>query len=144
MKTIKNLKNSSKSLMHNPFPANVRIHFTTKAGGASVPPFASNNLGLHVEDNAAHVLQNRQALTEQLAGTSIQWLDQVHGNAVVQAQSEPHFPALAQGAVTARNTPPAADAQFTTERKLACAILTADCLPVLFAAADGRDRKSVV
>ena len=123
--------------MHNPFPANVRIHFTTKAGGASVPPFASNNLGLHVEDNAAHVLQNRQALTEQLAVASIQWLDQVHGNAVVQAQSEPHFPALAQGAEKTHNSIPAADAQFTSERKLACAILTADCLPVLFAAADG-------
>lgn len=111
--------------MSNPFPINVSIHFTTKAGGVSLPPFASNNFGLHVEDNAMHVLQNRQNLQRQLAVDSIQWLKQVHGNTAVRAEH------LEQGST------PAADALFTQEESLACAVLTADCLPVLFADMDG-------
>src|SRR5690554_77088 len=111
--------------VNSPFPENIKIHFTTKAGGVSLPPFASNNLGLHVEDNAMHVLHNRQNLQEQLSVDSIQWLKQVHGNTAVRVQHE-----------EIDNTP-TADALFTQQASLACAILTADCLPVLFADLDG-------
>ncbi len=111
--------------MNYPFPESVSIHFTTKAGGVSQPPFASNNLGLHVDDNAMHVLQNRQSLQEQLAVDAIQWLKQVHGNTAVRIRH------------TEQDETPAADASFTQEKGLACAILTADCLPVLFASVDG-------
>lgn len=111
--------------VNSPFPENIKIHFTTKAGGVSLPPFASNNLGLHVEDNAMHVLQNRQNLQEQLAVDSIQWLKQVHGNTAVRVQHEEI------------DKTPTADALFTQQASLACAILTADCLPVLFADLDG-------
>lgn len=121
------------SIIGSPFPENVSIHFTTKAGGVSLPPFASNNLGLHVEDNAQHVLENRQRLQQQLAVGSIQWLKQVHGNTAIQAQAEMQ----SEAADNAHAEASIADAQFTQQTGLACAILTADCLPVLFADLDG-------
>ena len=109
----------------NPFPNNVSIHFTTKEGGVSLPPFATNNLGVHVEDNPEHVLHNRQQLQTRLSVNAIQWLNQVHGNEV-----------LVVDGVTTQSAPDA-DASYTQQKNLACAVLTADCLPVLFAAKDG-------
>ena len=109
----------------NPFPNNVSIHFTTTEGGVSLPPFATNNLGVHVEDNPEHVLHNRQQLQTRLSVNAIQWLNQVHGNEV-----------LVVDGVTTQSAPDA-DASYTQQKNLACAVLTADCLPVLFAAKDG-------
>ncbi len=107
-----------------PLPANVRAVVTQRSGGISAAPFDSNNLATHVGDQSASVAHNRRLLWQQLPGVrSIQWLNQVHGTAVVAACG---------GTVV-----PVADAQFTREKGLACAVLTADCLPVLFCAADG-------
>lgn len=107
-----------------PLPANVRAVVTQRSGGVSAAPFDSNNLATHVGDQPAAVAHNRRLLWQQLPGVrSIQWLNQVHGTAVVAACG---------GTVV-----PVADAQFTHEKGLACAVLTADCLPVLFCAADG-------
>lgn len=112
--------------MSSLFPDNVSLHFTTRAGGVCEPPFAQNNLGLHVEDNPVHVLQNRRRLQEQLAVDAIQWLKQVHGNTAVLVR------------LGEQDNTPTADALFTQDKQLACAILTADCLPVMFATTDGR------
>lgn len=102
----------------------VRAAMTTRAGGCSLPPFASNNFGLHVGDNPQAVMNNRQTLLQRLAGARrIQWLEQVHGCLVVPA--------------TSPTQTPEADACYSTEQGVACAVMTADCLPVLFYALDG-------
>jgi len=85
---------------------------------------ADFNLAAHVGDNPATVQRNREQLQQHLGGqVDFQWLEQVHGTRVVQAQrkGESHQ----------------ADAVFTSEPDLACCVLTADCLPVFLAARAG-------
>jgi YfiH family protein len=99
-------------------PANIRAYVTTRSGGYSKPPYDRGNLGTHVGDNAADVAANRVQLIEQLdAGVNIQWLDQVHGRDVAIARR--------QGDLVK------ADGAITRERLLGCAVMTADCLPLL-------------
>jgi len=96
---------------------------TTRRGGFSAPPWDSFNLGDHVGDDPAAVAANRDRLAGLLpGGTSIQWLRQVHGKTVVRATGagSPH-----------------ADACWTDAPGVACAVMTADCLPVLFSTRDG-------
>ncbi len=99
-----------------PAPDNVRALVTTRMGGVSQPPYGDFNLALHVGDAREDVLENRLDLL-QLTGCQPAWLEQVHGIAVVEADPK-------QVAV--------ADASFSRTPGIACAILTADCLPVLF------------
>lgn len=102
-----------------PAPAGVIALSTTRQGGCSRPPFESFNLAQHVGDDAAAVAANRAMLQARLPpGTAVQWLSQVHGRAVVEA---------GRGASC-----PEADAAWSAVPGLACAVLTADCLPVLF------------
>lgn len=105
-----------------PVPAHVKSLMTTRIGGVSVGPYASLNLGDHVLDDPIAVATNRACLRASLPAEPI-WLNQVHGTRVVQADS-------AIGV-------PAADASFTNQPDTVCAVLTADCLPVLFCARDG-------
>ncbi|HAV87272.1 MAG TPA: multi-copper polyphenol oxidoreductase, partial [Pseudomonas sp.] len=98
-----------------PAPANVRACVTTRSGGVSLPPFETFNLGDHVGDAPQAVAENRHRLREAL-GCDVAWLSQVHSCDVVDA------------AVSGR----VADACWTDVRRRACAVLTADCLPVLF------------
>jgi YfiH family protein len=101
-----------------PAPAGVFALATTRRGGCSAPPFESLNLGHHVGDSDAAVAANRALLTRALpAGSRIQWLRQVHGKRVVEAGSGGEYPE--------------ADGVWTRRPGLACAVLTADCLPVL-------------
>ncbi|TGD71573.1 peptidoglycan editing factor PgeF [Mangrovimicrobium sediminis] len=94
-----------------------------RQGGRSAAPWDTFNLGDHVGDDPAAVAANRSRLQAMLpGGTSIQWLQQVHGADVVRA---------------AGRGCPQADACWTDTPGIACAVLTADCLPVLFASADG-------
>lgn len=109
-----------------PVPATVRALSTTRTGGFSAAPWQSLNLGDHVGDAATDVAANREHL-RQAAGLPCPpaWLRQVHGTDVVRL---------------GRDTPPGAeaDACWTSEPGVVCAILTADCLPVLFADRGGR------
>lgn len=101
-----------------PAPANVGALVTTRSGGVSAAPYDSFNLALHVGDDAAAVATNRRLLVEAAPGlAAIGWLQQVHGTVVVAADAA---------------RAPEADALFTREPGLGCAVLTADCLPVLF------------
>jgi len=101
-----------------PAPANVRAAVTTRSGGVSVGPYASLNLGDHVGDEPVAVAENRARLVHALAlPAEPGWLKQVHGTCVLDA-------ALADGRE--------ADAGFATGPGVVCAVLTADCLPVLF------------
>lgn len=101
-----------------PAPAAVRAVCTTRAGGRSVAPYDSLNLGDHVGDDILAVGANRALLHEAIQARPV-FLSQVHGSGVVAL--DPH---------TAHGTE--ADACFTRERGVACTIMVADCLPVLF------------
>jgi len=102
-----------------PAPAHIRAVSTTRTGGVSQPPYDSFNLASHVGDQDGAVQANRQQLVKQL-GLAVEpvWLEQVHGDKVVNA-------ALAAGA-------PPADASYSQQPGVVCAVMTADCLPVLF------------
>ena len=108
-------------------PDRVRAISTTRVGGVSARPWRSLNLGDHVEDNPEHVQENRQRLAKSvgLVSERIGWLNQVHGTEVVE---------LGPDNVGQTNT---GDASFTRHPDIACAILTADCLPVILADREG-------
>lgn len=107
-----------------PAPPAVRAFSTTRHGGVSVAPFASLNLGDHVGDEAAAVAQNR-ALVRRFTPAVPHWLQQVHGVEVVTLAGAP------QGV-------PAADASVSRTPHTVCAMMTADCLPLLFCDQAGR------
>ena len=100
-----------------------------RLGGVSVAPWDSLNLGGAVGDELAHVALNRTRFTEAIGAQPV-WLRQVHGRDVIRLRAD----ASARAASTPTRT---ADAAWTTERGLACAVLVADCMPALFALDDG-------
>jgi YfiH family protein len=112
-----------------PVPAGVRAAVTLRDGpGDSAAPFDRFNLGLRSGDDAAIVQRNRSRLGEALALPSApRWLAQVHGAGVVRLDAG------------VRDDEPEADAAVTSVPGVVLAILTADCLPVLFAARDGSE-----
>jgi len=99
-----------------PAPAGVKACTTTRAGGVSLTPFDSLNLGDHVDDQPQAVAENRRRLSEHF-GIAPAWLQQVHGVAV--AHADPSMVATA-------------DASWSATPGVACAVMTADCLPALF------------
>jgi YfiH family protein len=94
---------------------------TTRAGGASVPPFDTFNLGDHVGDAPAAVAANRArlAMAIGLGADGIVWMNQVHGDRVVAVDGP------VEGAIDD------ADGLVTAHPRLALAVVTADCVPVL-------------
>ena len=104
----------------------IQVISTTRAGGASTGNFAGLNVGDHVGDSDEIVQANRQTLYSQLPPAStITWLNQVHGTRVIHAPSE-----YSEGVE--------ADAVWSDEPGFACAVMTADCLPVILADVEGR------
>jgi YfiH family protein len=104
--------------------ARIGALMTTRLGGVSAPPFDSLNLGRSAGDEGAAVDENRRRF-EAALGVPTRYLSQVHGRRVVRLTHADH------GAVEA-------DAAITTEAGLACTVMVADCLPVLFAAPQAR------
>jgi len=110
-----------------PAPPNVRAAVTTRHGGVSLAPWDSLNLADHVGDDPAHVAENRRRLRAHLdLPAEPFWLQQVHGCDVAQAGSGDEQALCA------------ADASVATTAGVVCAVLTADCLPVLFCDREGR------
>ena len=106
-----------------PVPANVGIAMTNRHGGVSVHAYDSLNLGLHVGDAEQQVMANRELLCKQLAlAAKPVWLEQVHGTHVLNLDTL----SLAQAEDT-----PIADASYSRTASQVCAVMTADCLPVL-------------
>ena len=99
-----------------PAPARVRALVTTRSGGVSTGGYASLNLGERVGDDPECVARNRAILRACLP-VEPQWMRQVHGTAVIEAERV--------------NTEVEADAAVARTRRQICAVLTADCLPVL-------------
>lgn len=118
-----------------PAPAGVRALSTLRSGGVSPAPYTSLNLGGHVGDAAEAVAQNRRALAA-AAGLPAEpvWLTQVHGVEVVDLDGMGRQEI--SGSVRTESLHPA-DAAFTRRTGQVCAILAADCLPVLLAADSG-------
>lgn len=108
-------------------PAGVHAFTTTRsAPGVSQAPYDRFNLGDHVGDDPAAVATNRALLRREFAlPAEPVWLSQVHGTRVVDIDQRP------------LDLLPEADAALTRVRGRVLAVLTADCLPVLFADADG-------
>lgn len=96
---------------------------TTRAGGVSSAPFDTFNLGDHVGDSPAAVAANRTRLTRSigLGDDRVVWMNQVHSDHVVVVD-EPQTQAVDK-----------TDALVTTTPRLALAVVTADCVPVLMA-----------
>ena len=110
-----------------PAPAGVHAAFTLRAGGVSRPPFHSFNTASHVGDEPSAVEENRARLRESLElPAEPAWLTQVHGRRVASLDAEDATGSLGE-----------ADAAVTRAAGRVCAIQVADCMPVLFAAADG-------
>lgn len=100
-----------------PAPKWVHNCVTTRLGGFSLGDYSSFNLGDHVGDAPQNVTRNRKLLQETLAYQEAAWLKQVHGTRVVKADAKQVLEA---------------DGCWTNEQGLACVVMTADCLPVLF------------
>ena len=100
-----------------PAPQHIVAFTTCRGGGHSRSPYDSLNLAEHVGDATEAVAANRQMLAGSCEGLqTIQWLNQVHGSCVVNAP--------VAGI-------PDADACFTQQSGVGCAVMTADCLPLL-------------
>jgi YfiH family protein len=107
-----------------PAPAHVRSASTLRSGGASLGRYASLNLGAHVGDHPAAVLENRRRLRKALdLPAEPFWLNQVHGTVVAHPSWQAGRPPTADACVY--------NAALGGQRGV-CAVLTADCLPVLF------------
>src|ERR1017187_791667 len=100
------------------WPAPPRVHAvqTTRQGGVSLPPFNDFNLGDHVGDDALAVARNRALLHDFVPAEPL-WLRQVHGIEVADAARVAGLPQ--------------ADASVAARADAVCAVMTADCLPVL-------------
>ena len=107
-----------------PVPTTVKSVSTTRIGGHSPAPFDSFNLGFGNGDDRHYVDANRRTLRNELdLEHEPLWLSQVHGNECVDAATAlPGIPA---------------DAAISSQARRACAIMTADCLPVLLCDRDG-------
>lgn len=111
-------------------PPGVHACVTTRSGGVSHPPFDSLNLATHVGDDPLVVAENRARLRALLVLPSEPlWLNQMHGVAVVDEHTAT---SCSDGCATA-------DASYTDQPGVVLAVLTADCLSVAFASADGRE-----
>lgn len=103
-----------------PLPASVVACSSTRVGGVSEGAWDSLNLGAHCGDNLEHVEENRKRMfaAGKLPSKPV-WLEQVHGKEVLRLAGEPYASKRA-------------DASYSNTPGTVCAVMTADCLPVLF------------
>ncbi|MCF8167954.1 MAG: peptidoglycan editing factor PgeF [Rhodoferax sp.] len=100
-----------------PAPAHIKAFCTTRGAGSLTGPYASFNLATHVGDDALRVARNRAQFARAMDARPV-FLNQVHGTTVVEVRAD-----------SAQDAP--ADGAFTRERRVACTVMVADCLPVL-------------
>ncbi|HKS33072.1 MAG TPA: purine nucleoside phosphorylase YfiH [Enterobacteriaceae bacterium] len=110
-----------------PLPEGVAACSSTRIGGVSLAPYDSLNLGAHCGDNPEHVEENRRRLFAAGALPSNPvWLEQVHGTNVLSLDGGPYDSKRA-------------DASYSRTPGTVCAVMTADCLPVLFCNLSGTE-----
>lgn len=125
------IKASRKYLLPDwPAPKNIRAYTTTRQGGHSLGAYDSFNLAAYVSDDPTAVSSNIDSLVNDLnLPETPLWLNQVHGNCAVP--------------IDECATTPQADASYTQQKNKICAVLTADCLPVLLCNRDGTEVAAV-
>jgi polyphenol oxidase len=109
-------------------PERVGAVMSARRGGASGAPWHDMNLGAVAGDEAAAVARNRLEFAQAIGAKPV-FLRQVHGARVVH---------LGRHDTAPQAVPHEADASVATEPGIACTVLVADCLPLLFAAPEGR------
>src|SRR5690606_7964544 len=116
-KTVLSIRIMTINIIQPDWPINTVVNaFTsTRQGGVSKSPFDSMNIAMHVGDNPDDVLINRSLLPN---NQNVNWLNQTHSNKAVK---------LTANSSRVYN----ADASFSHQRGVVCAVMTADCLPVL-------------
>ncbi|MGB3302962.1 peptidoglycan editing factor PgeF [Gordonia sp. (in: high G+C Gram-positive bacteria)] len=102
-------------------PFKIRRAVTSRAGGVSVAPYDSFNLGDHVGDDPTAVAANRDRLAQGLgvAPERVVWMEQLHTRTITVVDGPVAEPV------------PATDGLVTNQKDLVLAVLTADCVPVL-------------
>jgi YfiH family protein len=116
-----------------PAPARVRAASTSRLGGLSQGPYASLNLATHVGDDPQSVADNRALLQQALSLPSQPlWLEQVHGCEVACLEMPPR-----------EFLPIQADASYSNHPGAVCAVMTADCLPLLLCDRNGSEVAAV-
>ena len=109
-----------------PAPKNIRAYTSTRQHGFSKKPFDSFNIAQYVGDDPEWLQANIDALVNDLQLPEVPlWLRQVHGNHAVR--------------IEACKAIPQADASFTQQKNKVCAVLTADCLPILISNREGTE-----
>ncbi|HEY8570202.1 peptidoglycan editing factor PgeF [Microbulbifer sp.] len=109
-----------------PAPAKVHAFVTLRRDGHSSGGYEAFNLADHVGDSPEAVASNRAQLKQELnLPSEPQWLEQIHSDKAVVAHSD--------GMVRT------ADASYTSEAGVVCAVMTADCLPLLVCNRDGAE-----
>jgi YfiH family protein len=104
--------------------------FSTRSGGVSEKPFDTLNLGLHVDDKAKHVLENRRIFSEKIDLPLSQWVcaEQVHDNKVVKVTERD----ASKGAFSLSTAIAGVDGIYTRSKEVALTSLYADCVPLYF------------
>ena len=111
-------------------PSHIHAAMSLRSGGVSEHVYSSLNPASHVGDDDTKVLENRQFLRESLQLPSEPvWLEQTHSATVIQAEK--------------LKSEMNADASFTAESGVVCAVLTADCLPILLCSKKGEKIASI-
>ncbi len=107
---------------------------TTRNGGVSSPPFSSLNMGLHVSDDPALVLQNRKRLADVTGIPLSSWVvgEQVHGVKAAKVGRADR----GSGAVEQATAIPGSDGLYTLEAGVLLTAFYADCVPLFFYAPD--------
>jgi polyphenol oxidase len=108
-----------------PIPQSIHSYMTTRQGGVSSPPFDTFNLGLLSGDHADQINQNCDLLKQQLNLPSNPiWLTQCHQSLVIDAS----HPSILS-----------ADGSYTDQFNTICAVLVADCMPILLCNEQGTE-----
>jgi len=118
-------KNKNWLVPNWPAPANIHAATTLRTGGVSKEHYSSLNPATHVNDLSKQVIQNRKIISDMLnLPAEPIWLEQIHSNHIVKAEK--------------KGAPQQADASYSIESGVVCAVMTADCLPLLICSKDGK------
>lgn len=113
-----------------PAPDNIHAYSSTRLSGKSQGVYEGLNLALHVSDDPGIVVQNRRQLSEAInLPNEPFWLNQVHQSTALNTSMQQNK--LEDGVA------PDADASFSLQANQVCAVMTADCLPVLICNSQG-------